>query len=30
MHSPAMSRALRVMERLLSHNAEDEIYADYK
>jgi len=25
-----MSRALRVMERLLSHNAEDEIYADYK
>jgi dynein intermediate chain 1, axonemal len=30
MHSPAMGRTLKVLERMVNQNAEDEIYADFK
>jgi dynein intermediate chain 1 len=30
MHSPAMGRTLKVLERMVNQNAEDEIYSDFK
>lgn len=30
MHTPEMSHSLQLMERLVSQNAEDEIYADFR
>ena len=30
LHSPAMGRTLKVMERLVNQNSEDEIYSDFK
>ena len=30
MHSAAMGRALKIMERMANQNAEDEIYGDFR
>jgi len=30
LHSPAMGRTLKVIERMVNQNAEDEIYSDFK
>jgi dynein intermediate chain 1, axonemal len=30
MHSPEMKHSLQIMERLVSQNAEDEVYSDFK
>lgn len=30
MHSGAMGRALKIMERMANQNAEDEIYGDFR